>query len=157
MDAELRWKAALRAIYFETPRKGCKLFLLENNLTMLQISNSFHSFEIYTTNGVTDGFSHRNAPNFRQNLGNEKKKRRKKGRAGKDGATLSGPFVQVNACWECQVWTRSDREIYKLSFVTSRNSLGWKFTSKLIVISTSRRRVLDYRSSLFSFRLKIQR
>lgn len=55
--------------------------------------------------------------------------------------------VQVNACWECQVWTRSGREIYKLSFGTSRNSPGWKFTSQLIVISTGRRRVHDYRSA----------
>lgn len=47
--------------------------------------------------------------------------------------------VQVNACWECQVWTRSGREIYKLSFGTSRNSPGWKFTSQLIVISTRSR------------------
>lgn len=66
----------------------------------------------------------------------------------KDGATLSGPFfAQVNGCWVCQVLTWSGRKIYKLSLGSSRNTPGWKFTSQLIVISTGRRRVHDYRSA----------
>lgn len=68
-------------------------------------------------------------------------------------------FIQVKACWDCQVWVRSDRKIYKLSFETSRKSLGWKFTSQLIVISTGRRRVHDYRSTAsprFFFEVKME-